>query len=48
MAGFYFITIDGTGYTVKTYMDGNAYATLTFAHQATGKEKGAIGPVSYD
>jgi LysM repeat protein len=47
-AGFYLITIEGTGYTVKTYMDGNAYATFTFGRQATGKEKGKVGPVSYD
>jgi hypothetical protein len=47
-AGFYFIKIDGTQYTVKTYMDGNAYATFTFGRQATGKDEGKVGPVSYD
>jgi LysM repeat protein len=47
-AGLYFIKIDGTQYTVKTYMDGNAYATFTFARQPTGKDENKVGPVSYD
>jgi LysM repeat protein len=47
-AGIYFIKIDGTQYTVKTYMDGNAYATFTFARQPTGQDEGKVGPVSYD
>ncbi|MCB9076716.1 MAG: LysM peptidoglycan-binding domain-containing protein [Anaerolineaceae bacterium] len=51
MAGFYWVTIDGTDFTVKTYMDGSAYAELEFARQpgaATPEEKNAVGPVSYD
>jgi LysM repeat protein len=32
-AGLYFITIDGTDLTLKTYMDGNAYATFEFSRQ---------------
>ncbi len=49
-AGLYYIWIDGTDLTVKTYMDGNAYATLQFARQAVPDSKGdnEIGPVSYD
>ncbi|MBN1995078.1 MAG: LysM peptidoglycan-binding domain-containing protein [Anaerolineae bacterium] len=34
MAGIYYIWIDGTDLKLKTYMDGNAYATFEFAHQA--------------
>ncbi|MCB0208778.1 MAG: LysM peptidoglycan-binding domain-containing protein [Anaerolineae bacterium] len=51
MAGYYWVTIDGTDFTVKTYMDGSAYAVLEFARQpgaATEAEKNAVGPVSYD
>jgi len=33
MAGIYYIWIDGTDLVLKTYMDGNAYATFTFAQQ---------------
>lgn len=33
MAGIYYIWIDGTDLKLKTYMDGNAYATFEFAHQ---------------
>jgi len=33
MAGIYYIWIDGTQLKLKTYMDGNAYATFEFAHQ---------------
>jgi LysM repeat protein len=32
-AGIYFIWIDGTDLKLKTYMDGNAYATFEFARQ---------------
>jgi hypothetical protein len=32
-AGLYFITIDGTDLTLKTYMDGEAYATFEFSRQ---------------
>ncbi|MCB0226451.1 MAG: LysM peptidoglycan-binding domain-containing protein [Anaerolineae bacterium] len=51
MAGFYWVTIDGTDFTVKTYLDGSAYAVLEFARQpgsATPEEKNSVGPVSYD
>lgn len=51
MAGFYWVSIDGTDFTVKTYMDGSAYTELEFARQpgtATKEEKNAVGPVSYD
>lgn len=33
MAGIYYIWIDGTDLTLKTYMDGAAYAEFTFARQ---------------
>ena len=33
MAGIYYIWIDGTDLTLKTYMDGAAYAEFDFAHQ---------------
>jgi hypothetical protein len=33
MAGIYYIWIDGTDLRLKTYMDGNAYATFRFAQQ---------------
>lgn len=46
-AGIYFIWIDGTDLTLKTYMDGNAYAKFTFARQAVPEEEIKIGPVSY-
>jgi LysM repeat protein len=32
-SGLYWIWIDGTDFKVKTYMDGNAYATFEFARQ---------------
>jgi|GEM_PF-1199626 len=47
MAGLYWINIDGTDLTLKTYMDGNAYATFTFARQPSSKDDNSIGPVSY-
>ncbi|MBN1220394.1 MAG: LysM peptidoglycan-binding domain-containing protein [Anaerolineae bacterium] len=34
MAGIYYIWIDGTDLRLKTYMDGNAYATFEFSHQS--------------
>ncbi len=46
-AGIYYIWIDGTDLTLKTYMDGNAYAKFTFARQAVPGEEIKIGPVSY-
>ena len=46
-AGIYYIWIDGTDLTLKTYMDGNAYASFTFARQAVPGEEVKIGPVSY-
>ncbi len=46
-AGIYYIWIDGTDLTLKTYMDGNAYAKFTFARQAVPGEEVKIGPVSY-
>ncbi len=48
MAGLYFIHIDGTQLTLKTYMDGNAYATFEFARQPVPGEENKIGPVNYD
>lgn len=48
MAGFYFIHIDGTQLTLKTYMDGNAYAEFEFAKQPTKDDGNFIGPVNYD
>jgi hypothetical protein len=33
MAGIYYIWIDGTDLRLKTYMDGNAYASFTFGYQ---------------
>lgn len=47
-AGLYWINIDGTDLTLKTYMDGNAYATFTFARQPSSKDDNSVGPVSYD
>jgi len=47
-AGIYFIWIDGTDLTLKTYMDGSAYATFTFARQAVSGDEDLVGPVSYD
>ncbi len=47
-AGIYFIWIDGTDLTLKTYMDGNAFATFEFARQPVPGEEPAVGPVSYD
>lgn len=47
-AGLYWIWIDGTDLTLKTYMDGNAYATFAFARQPVSGDEGAIGPVTYD
>ena len=47
-AGIYFIWIDGTELTVKTYLDGNAYATFEFGRQAVPNgADDAVGPVSY-
>lgn len=48
MAGFYYLTIEGTDFTVKTYMDGAAYATFDFGRQGGGEsDKDVIGPVDY-
>ena len=33
-AGIYYIWIDGTDLKLKTYMDGNAYATFEFNRQS--------------
>lgn len=46
-AGLYYIWIDGTDLTLKTYMDGAAYAEFDFARQPSSKGSDAIGPVSY-
>jgi LysM repeat protein len=48
MAGIYFIHIDGTYLTLKTYMDGSAYAEFEFARQPVPGEENLIGPVNYD
>ena len=47
--GLYWIWIDGTQLTLKTYMDGNAYATFEFARQPTSssEDRDKIGPVTY-
>lgn len=47
-AGLYFIHIDGTQLTLKTYMDGNAYAEFEFAKQPTKDDSNFISPVNYD
>jgi len=47
-SGLYWIWIDGTDLTVKTYMDGAAYATFTFDQQPVVSSENVIGPVSYD
>jgi len=47
-AGIYYIWIDGTELTLKTYMDGSAYATFTFARQSVSGDEDLVGPVSYD
>lgn len=47
-AGLYWIWIDGTDLTLKTYMDGNAYATFSFARQPVSGGEDVIGPVTYD
>jgi LysM repeat protein len=46
-AGFYFIHIDGTQYTIKTYMDGNAYAEFTLMRQAQADDRNKLGPYIY-
>jgi LysM repeat protein len=47
-AGLYFIHIDGTQLTLKTYMDGAAYATFEFSRQPGDWDQGKVGPVNYD
>jgi LysM repeat protein len=47
MAGIYYIWIDGTDLRLKTYMDGNAYATFTFTRQPVPSDQGQVGPVDY-
>ena len=46
-AGIYYIWIDGTELTLKTYMDGAAYAVFDFARQPSSEFSEAVGPVSY-
>lgn len=46
-AGIYYIWIDGTDLTLKTYMDGAAYAEFEFIRQPTKSSEDVIGPVSY-
>jgi hypothetical protein len=48
-AGLYWIQIEGTGLTLKTYMDGNAYAEFEFARQPTDskEDRDSVGPVYY-
>jgi len=48
-AGLYWFWIDGTDLKVKTYMDGNAYATFDLARQpsASSEDKNLVGPVDY-
>ena len=47
-AGMYRLWIDGTDLTIKTYLDGDAYATFTFGRQAVPGGEDLVGPVSYD
>lgn len=47
-AGIYYLWIDGTDLKVKTYMDGNAYATFEFGNQPVPGEEAKVGPVSYN
>jgi hypothetical protein len=47
MAGIYFIWIDGTDLRLKTYMDGNAYATFEFVRQSVPSDANQIGPIDY-
>jgi len=47
-AGIYFIWIDGTQLTLKTYMDGAAYAEFEFYRQPHKSSEDVVGPVSYD
>jgi LysM repeat protein len=47
-AGIYYLWIDGTDLTVKTYMDGNAYASFVFGRQPVPGDEDKVGPVSYD
>ncbi|NJN99599.1 MAG: hypothetical protein HC875_38605, partial [Anaerolineales bacterium] len=47
-AGIYYIWIDGTQLTLKTYMDGSAYAVFEFAKQPTDDDSNFVGPVNYD
>jgi hypothetical protein len=48
-AGIYYFWIDGTELTVKTYMDGNAYATFEFGRQAVSNgDDDKVGPVNYN
>jgi LysM repeat protein len=46
MAGTYFISIDGTKFKVKTYIDGAAYATFDFGRQPAPSSDGQnkVGP----
>ncbi len=47
-AGVYYLRLAGTDLTVKTYMDGQAYATFEFARQPVPREgRDKIGPVNY-
>ncbi|RMF02223.1 MAG: hypothetical protein D6768_08775, partial [Chloroflexi bacterium] len=46
-AGMYWISIDGTDLTLKTYMDGNAYAEFEFYRQPVPSSENNVGPVSY-
>jgi LysM repeat protein len=47
-AGIYYLWIDGTQLTIKTYLDGNAYAFFEFGRQAVPGEENKIGPVNYN
>jgi LysM repeat protein len=46
-AGLYYVWIDGTQLTLKTYMDGAAFAEFEFVRQPTSGDPDAVGPVSY-
>lgn len=47
-AGFYYLWIDNTDLTIKTYMDGDSYATFEFGRQSVpAQDRGKVGPVDY-
>ena len=45
-AGYYFISIDGTDFKIKTYLDGSTYASFDFGRQpaASADKSNVVGP----